>query len=76
MRILLADDQAAVRAALRRLLKEEPGLSVIVEAANAEDLLAEASAARPDVVFSTGSCPVCTPATKRRSRPGAVRWHP
>jgi DNA-binding NarL/FixJ family response regulator len=51
MRVFLADDQAAVRSALRRLLKEEPGLSVVGEAARAEDLLAQASAARPDAVL-------------------------
>ena len=51
MRVLVADDQAAVRAALRWLLKEEPGVSVVGEAVRAEDLLAQAEGIQPDLVL-------------------------
>jgi DNA-binding NarL/FixJ family response regulator len=51
MRVLLADDQSKVRAALRLLLQEELGLSVIGEAIEAEDLLAQVEAMQPDLVL-------------------------
>jgi DNA-binding NarL/FixJ family response regulator len=40
MRILLADNQAKVRFALRVLLERQPGLKVVGEATSAEELLA------------------------------------
>jgi len=51
MRVLVADDQAAVRTALRWLLKEESGVSVVGEAVRAKDLLAQAEAIQPDLVL-------------------------
>ena len=51
MRILLADDQPRVRFALRALLERQPGLEVVGEAANAEDLLAQAKETCPDMVL-------------------------
>lgn len=51
MHILLADDQADVRSALRFLLEQEPGLSVVAEAAEAEELLAQAKTIQPDLVL-------------------------
>ena len=51
MRVLLADDQTKVRSALRLLLEQEPGLSVVGEAAEAEDLLAQVAATQPDLVL-------------------------
>ena len=51
MRVLLADDQMKVRSALRLLLEQEPGLSVVGEAAEAKDLLAQVGTERPDLVL-------------------------
>ena len=51
MRVLVADDQTAVRSALRRLLKEEPGLSSVDEAVRVEGLLVKAMVTRPDLVL-------------------------
>jgi DNA-binding NarL/FixJ family response regulator len=51
MRVLVADDQAAVRSALRRLLKEEPGLVVVSEVVRTEELLDQAQATQPDLVL-------------------------
>ena len=51
MRVLLADDQPKVRSALRLLLEQEPGMSVVGEAAEAEGLLAQVSAVHPDLVL-------------------------
>jgi hypothetical protein len=41
MRILIADDQVRVRQALRVLLAQQPGVRVIGEAADGEELLAQ-----------------------------------
>jgi DNA-binding NarL/FixJ family response regulator len=51
VRVLLADDQSKVRFALRVLLERRSGLKVVGEAASAEDLLAQAEMASPDLVL-------------------------
>lgn len=51
MRILLADNQSAMRSALRLLLEQEVGVSIVGEVAEAVALLAEAEAAQPDLVL-------------------------
>lgn len=51
MRILLADDQPKVRFALRVLLERQPGLKVVGEAVDAENLLVRAEATHPDLVL-------------------------
>lgn len=51
MRILLADDQPRIRFALRVLLERQPGLKVVGEAVNAEDLLTQAKATCCDLVL-------------------------
>jgi len=51
MRILLADDEPRVRFALSVLLEQQPGLEVVGEALDAEDLLRQAEAACPDLVL-------------------------
>jgi len=51
MHILVADDQPTVRFALRVLLERQPGLNVVGEVANAEDLLTQVEAICPDLVL-------------------------
>jgi DNA-binding NarL/FixJ family response regulator len=51
MRILLADDQAKVRSALRLLLEQEPGMDVVGEVAEAEALAIEVKDTQPDLVL-------------------------
>jgi two-component system response regulator NreC len=51
MDILIADDQPQVRSALRLLLEQEPGLRVIGESADAQDLLAQTTATCPDLIL-------------------------
>lgn len=51
MRILLVDDQSKIRSALRLLLEQEDGMTVVGEVAKAEDLLAQAEATRPDAAL-------------------------
>ena len=51
MRILVADNQPRVRFALRVLLERQPGIIVVGEAVNAENLMALANSTRPDVIL-------------------------
>jgi DNA-binding NarL/FixJ family response regulator len=51
MRILIADDESNVRFALRVLLEQRSGLCVVGEAADAQGLLAQVQATRPDLVL-------------------------
>lgn len=51
MRVLLADDEARVRSALKLLLEQQPDLHVIGEAEESASLLAEVRATQPDAVL-------------------------
>lgn len=51
MRVLIVDDVAAVREALRLLLSDQPGVDVVGEAADGEEALRQAAALRPDLVL-------------------------
>ena len=49
--VLLADDQAMVRAGFRMILESDPDVAVVGEAANGEQALASTRRLRPDVVL-------------------------
>ncbi|MEU3553267.1 response regulator [Streptomyces fragilis] len=51
VRLLLADDHPVVRAGLRAVLETEPGLTVVAEAATAEEAVARAARGGVDVVL-------------------------
>jgi DNA-binding NarL/FixJ family response regulator len=51
IRVLLADDQALVRAGFRALLDAEPDIDVVAEAADGLAAVSAASELRPDVVL-------------------------
>ncbi len=51
MQILVADKQPKVRFGLRVLLEQQPGLKVVGEAVNVEELLAQVEVACPDLVL-------------------------
>jgi len=51
IRVLVADDQAMVRAGLRMLLAEESDIDVVAEAGNGLEAVARASRFRPQVVL-------------------------
>ncbi|MFD6857237.1 response regulator [Rhodococcus sp. NPDC060090] len=50
IRLLLADDHPVVRAGLRAVLETEPGMTVVAEAATAEEAVARAAEGDIDVV--------------------------
>ena len=56
--VLIADDQALVRAGLRKILENEPETTVAGEAADGEDAVAQARRLRPDLVLMDIRMPV------------------
>jgi two-component system, NarL family, response regulator NreC len=50
IRILLADDHTVMRRGLRLLLDSQPGFTVVAEAADGREAIAQAEVAKPDVV--------------------------
>ena len=51
MRVLIVDDVAAVREALRLLLSDEPGVEVVGEGGDGEEAVRLAETLRPDLVL-------------------------
>ena len=51
IRVMLADDEAMVRAGLRLVLESEPDIDVVGEASDGVEALAAAARLRPDVVL-------------------------
>lgn len=51
VRVIIADDQAMVRAGFRSLLKEEPDIDVVAEAADGEQAVAAVRRFEPDVTL-------------------------
>ena len=58
VRVLVADDQAMIRAGLVALLDSQPGLSVVGQAANGQEAALLARELRPDVVLMDIRMPV------------------
>lgn len=56
--VLVVDDHRVVRAGLVALLQQQPGLSVVGEAGNGEEAVAQALALQPDVVLMDMQMPV------------------
>jgi CheY-like chemotaxis protein len=74
LRILIVDDHAAVRSALRDILHERPQLSVVGDASNGVEAIAHAHTLRPDVILMDIAMPhmdgVETTARIRAELPG------
>ena len=49
IKVLLADDQAMIRGGLRLILEDQPDISVVAEAADGVEAIAQARRLRPDV---------------------------
>lgn len=58
IRILLADDQAVVRAGLRMILEAQPDLEIVGEAADGSEAVTLTTALNPDVVMMDIRMPV------------------
>jgi len=56
--VLIVDDQALIRAALRELLGHEAGITIAGEAVNGEEAVALATSTHPDVVLMDIRMPV------------------
>jgi DNA-binding NarL/FixJ family response regulator len=72
IRVLLADDQALVRAGFRMILGAEPGIEVVGEAADGREAIALARSLEPDVVLMDIRMPDVhgIEATRAIARPG------
>jgi DNA-binding NarL/FixJ family response regulator len=51
IRILIADDHAIFRDGLRKLLESEPGMSVVAEAVNVDEVVTLAHDVKPDIIL-------------------------
>jgi len=58
LRVVVADDQALVRAGFRMILQTDPGIRVVGEAANGEEAVFAVRRHRPDVVMMDVRMPV------------------
>lgn len=75
IRVLIADDHAVFRAGLRLLLRAQPDIEVVGEAADGWETLKQAEALRPDVILLDLTMPgmpgLQTLALLRRQAPGS-----
>ncbi|MBF0543178.1 MAG: chemotaxis response regulator protein-glutamate methylesterase [Candidatus Riflebacteria bacterium] len=58
IKLLIVDDSAFMRAALERMLKDEPDISVIASASNGKEAIEKAMRLRPDVITLDIEMPV------------------
>ena len=61
MRVLIADDEPAVRSALRLILQDEPGVSIVSEVEGSDDLETQLHRYTPDVMLLDWELPDMRP---------------
>ncbi len=66
IRVLLVDDHALVRLGFRRLLEDDPAITVVGEASSGPEALEQAQRLRPDVVVMDYALPECNGAQATR----------
>jgi DNA-binding NarL/FixJ family response regulator len=59
VRILIADDHALIRQAVRVVVEQEPDLEIVAEAADGQEAVSRASETQPDIVLMDLTMPVC-----------------
>jgi DNA-binding NarL/FixJ family response regulator len=67
MRVLLADDQPALRSAVRLLLEQEPDVNIVAEVADTQSLLATSADVHPDLILLDWELPGLNNASAARS---------
>ena len=67
MRVLVADDQAALRSAVRLLLEQESDVKIVAEVVDAPALLAGVMALQPDLILLDWELPGLNGGTTPRS---------
>ena len=60
IRVLLCDDHSLFRVGLLSILKDEPGIYIVGEAENGEDMLSQYNKLKPSIVISDISMPILT----------------
>src|SRR5688572_29397862 len=61
LRVLIADDEPSVRSALRLLLQDEPGISIVSEVGEAGSILTQLKRYSPDVILLDWELPTIRP---------------
>ena len=79
-RILIADDHDVVRTGVRHIIEDQPGWSVVAEANNDKDAVAQAIATKPDVAILDYRLPLldgieATPNPSARAKRRSPRLH-
>ena len=59
IRVLIADDQAMIRAGFAMILDAQPDIEVVAEASDGDQAIATAAASRPDVIVMDIRMPGC-----------------
>jgi YesN/AraC family two-component response regulator len=74
IRVVIADDQALVRAGFRALLDAQDDIAVVGEAANGEEALRLAREENPDVMLMDIRMPVWTASLQPDESPRTNDW--
>jgi SARP family transcriptional regulator, regulator of embCAB operon len=61
MRVIVADDQADVRSALRLMLEEKPGINVVGEASSSNELISQVKDNQIDLILLDWEIPEMKP---------------